>query len=86
MPSLEFCLPPAELPRLLRQPPFRQRGGRPAAVALTWHDTAEHALAGPAAQPVRGHGRLAAGTRFPPAWRGVAAGHAAPLPGRIARA
>ncbi len=46
MPSLEFCLPPAELPRLLRQPPFRQRGGRPAAVALTWHDTAGHALAG----------------------------------------
>ncbi len=45
MPSLEFCLPPAELPRLLRQPPFRQRGGRPAAVELTWHDTAGHALA-----------------------------------------
>ncbi len=46
MPCLEFSLPPAELPRLLRQPGLRQRGGRPAPVELTWHDTAGNELAG----------------------------------------
>ena len=43
--TLEFSLPPDELPRLFRQPQFRRRGGRPAAAEMIWHDTAEAALA-----------------------------------------
>ncbi len=45
MPALEFCLPPAELPRLYRQAPFTRRGGRPAGVEMVWHDTAAGDLA-----------------------------------------
>jgi CHAD domain-containing protein len=40
MPQLEFCLPPEDLPRLLRLPPFARRGGRAARFECIWHDTA----------------------------------------------
>ena len=45
MPALEFCLDPADLPLLFRQPPFTRRGGRPAAMEMVWHDTASGDLA-----------------------------------------
>ncbi len=45
MSSLEFCLPPEELPRLFRQPAFRRQGGRPAVAEMIWHDTATAELA-----------------------------------------
>ncbi len=45
MPALEFCLPPQDLPRLLRETDLVRRGGRAAATELVWHDTAAGALA-----------------------------------------
>jgi CHAD domain-containing protein len=41
MATLEFVLPPEDLPRLFAHPSFRRRGGRTAAVELIWYDTAE---------------------------------------------
>ena len=45
MPQLDLCLPPEELPRLLRHPAFNRRSGRAAPAELVWHDTAAGALA-----------------------------------------
>ncbi len=45
MARLEFCLPPADLPRLLRKPVFGRRSGRGTAANLVWHDTAGGELA-----------------------------------------
>ena len=45
MPILEFCLPPQDLPRLLRETDIVRRGGRAAASELVWHDTATGDLA-----------------------------------------
>jgi CHAD domain-containing protein len=45
VPALEFCLPPADIQRLLSLSPFT-RSGRPAVVNWIWHDTATAELAG----------------------------------------
>ena len=45
MPALEFCLPPGELSRLLRMPPFARRGARAVPFECVWHDTAAADLA-----------------------------------------
>ena len=45
MPALEFCLPPQDLPRLLKETAIVRRGGRAATTELVWHDTASAALA-----------------------------------------
>ncbi len=45
MPALEFCLPPEDLPRLLRIAAAKRRLGRPAAHECVWHDTAAGDLA-----------------------------------------
>ena len=45
MPALEFCLPPEELPDLLRVSAAKRRLGRAAAFGCVWHDTASGDLA-----------------------------------------
>ena len=45
MAALEFCLPPAALPRLMREPALGGRSGRTTATELVWHDTGTGSLA-----------------------------------------